>query len=123
MIRPPPSTTRTDTLFPSTTLFRSKVDILKNLLTRLRRLEIPCTPDGWGRSESLGQRVALTLVKILLCRFRGRARCVRGKQTWMLSTIRPAMESLAPNRAAHRPTRQTRQIGRASSRENGSTKV
>src|SRR3546814_11579215 len=93
---------------------KPKVAILKKLLTRLRSLEIPCSPDGWGRSESLGQWVALTLVKILLCRFRGRARCVRGKQTWMLSTIRPAMESLAINRPANRPTRQ--KIGRASMR-------
>src|SRR3546814_7713001 len=60
---------------------KPKVAILKKLLTRLRSLEIPCSPDGWGRSESLGQWVALTLVKILLCRFRGRARCVRGKRS------------------------------------------
>src|SRR3546814_17915276 len=53
---------------------KPKVVILKKLLIRLRSLEIPCSSDGWGRSGSLGQWVALTLVEILLCRFRGRAR-------------------------------------------------
>src|SRR3546814_7768898 len=86
---------------------KPKVVILKKLLIRLRSLEIPCSSDGWGRSGSLGQWVALTLVEILLCRFRGRARCVRGKQTWMLSTIRSTTESLVLNMTAHRATRRT----------------
>src|SRR3546814_11037309 len=80
---------------------KPKVAILKKLLTRLRSLEIPCSPDGWGRSDSLGQWVALTLVKILLCRFRGRARCVRGNQLWMLSPLRPAMQHGRASGRAH----------------------
>src|SRR3546814_19136618 len=34
MIRPPPRSTRTDTLFPYTTLFRSQLKIVDDLLTR-----------------------------------------------------------------------------------------
>src|SRR3546814_10533236 len=46
MIRRPPRSTRTDTLFPYTTLFRSA----------LRRLELPVQPFGLGIA-SLGQRL------------------------------------------------------------------
>src|SRR3546814_4899504 len=42
MIRRPPRSTRTDTLFPYTTLFRSHVDVIRDL----RAHGIHCTCDG-----------------------------------------------------------------------------
>src|SRR3546814_19404064 len=44
MIRRPPISTRTDTLFPYTTLFRSLLNIVRHVLQRARRLA-----QGHGR--------------------------------------------------------------------------
>src|SRR3546814_3612249 len=49
MIRPPPRSTRTDTLFPYTTLFRSPRD--------RRVLALPLSPFGW-RAEDFSVRSA-----------------------------------------------------------------
>src|SRR3546814_5624706 len=49
MIRRPPRSTRTDTLFPYTTLFRS-VSIARNGLGALAILETPCQADA-GRVD------------------------------------------------------------------------
>src|SRR3546814_5867840 len=45
MIRRPPRSTRTDTLFPYTTLFRSRIDIA----CRVQCAAIACLPGQWRR--------------------------------------------------------------------------
>src|SRR3546814_1750391 len=46
MIRRPPRSTRTDTLFPYTTLFRSPVCAASSPTSRRRRLRSSCTPSA-----------------------------------------------------------------------------
>src|SRR3546814_8811858 len=63
MIRRPPRSTRTDTLFPYTTLFRS-VGIARYLATRgvdVFRFDLPRVGDGPGAGVSVGAMVAATL--------------------------------------------------------------
>src|SRR3546814_9821047 len=45
MIRRPPRSTRTDTLFPYTTLFRSNSSFCQEILGRITRLDAPGTPN------------------------------------------------------------------------------
>src|SRR3546814_5970895 len=64
MIRQPPGSKRTDTLFPSTTLFRSQVDALLQRVsnTASHRVEIDllagsvAAADGWTSSFQLSAR-------------------------------------------------------------------
>src|SRR3546814_14764592 len=46
MIRRPPRSTRTDTLFPYTTLFRSAANSQMDVVRDLRAHDIHCTCDG-----------------------------------------------------------------------------
>src|SRR3546814_2152561 len=64
MIRRPPRSTRTDTLFPYTTLFRSDVDhfrahaFLRQRVGRLQRLLHLRTPGHQGQVAAVAQHVA-----------------------------------------------------------------
>src|SRR3546814_16655739 len=64
MTRQPPSSTRTDTLFPYTTLFRSSFRADITLLARavlLRHLEVPVAPPSqgfWRKDPGFGKRAA-----------------------------------------------------------------
>src|SRR3546814_3163382 len=51
MIRRPPRSTRTDTLFPYTTLFRSRCGLCAHRQDhgKIRLANGPCEPDGRGR--------------------------------------------------------------------------
>src|SRR3546814_13897937 len=48
MIRRPPRSTRTDTLFPDTTLFRSGFDLCQSLLDRARFVRAPELVEDMG---------------------------------------------------------------------------
>src|SRR3546814_1836230 len=65
MIRRPPRSTRTDTRFPYTTLFRSQVAVvgerasgLGNLVLRQHQLERGVVADGVGRAQQGAQFIA-----------------------------------------------------------------
>src|SRR3546814_1337092 len=51
MIRRPPRSTRTDTLFPYTTLFRSCLTVLHRILSQIDRLPDQARSEGSTRSE------------------------------------------------------------------------
>src|SRR3546814_10541690 len=52
MIRRPPGSTRTDTLFPYTTLFRSALDLGRRRSHGHRRRAVPERPPAAGRSAA-----------------------------------------------------------------------
>src|SRR3546814_9750227 len=68
MIRRPPRSTRTDTLFPYTTLFRSVVEPHRPVAADMDRpVELAVDPDrprrfGMGQGRSDGRQVALQLI-------------------------------------------------------------
>src|SRR3546814_11920456 len=79
MIRRPPRSTRTDTLFPYTTLFRSRVNVLLPHPPKPRRR--PCMV--WGLAEEDAMR------KLGLNEKRARTKTVR-RQHWAKRLIRPS---------------------------------
>src|SRR3546814_4949554 len=57
MIRPPPRSTRTDTLFPYTTLFRSRVHRRRSRSRASRRARpLDCNPNARSPPERAGTR-------------------------------------------------------------------
>src|SRR3546814_19728015 len=54
MIRRPPRSTRTDTLFPYTTLFRSSPSVCKTMLTGRQRIPARANARGGSRQVSSG---------------------------------------------------------------------
>src|SRR3546814_12638148 len=56
MIRPPPRSTRPDTLFPYPTLFRSEGEAVRGVVIRRHRLRIAVHHDGFiaGLAEGIG---------------------------------------------------------------------
>src|SRR3546814_10507062 len=58
MIRLPPRSTRTDTLFPYTTLFRSEGQVfLSQLSRRVRWLNVPASRADWTSSNIMEMRM------------------------------------------------------------------
>src|SRR3546814_14135051 len=78
MIRRPPRSTRTDTLFPYTTLFRSTIDQLDHFGLAIERVRIDCAfvlaekPDDRGDvrrdrrldAEEIGEREMSTILAV-----------------------------------------------------------
>src|SRR3546814_3836424 len=75
MVRRPPRSTRTDTLFPYTTLFRSCLPLDSLVRTLGSTASAPC---GLGRSRHLPIRIGPG--RVSHNRPKGRARKVRGRQ-------------------------------------------
>src|SRR3546814_12364585 len=90
MIRRPPRSTRTDTLFPYTTLFRSRIKVAGAI--HLARRAAPVETEGEWEPARLRAQFFLTDV------------------------VRPAAARLA-DAAAHHEQRDDAEIGRASCRE------
>src|SRR3546814_16647035 len=68
MIRRPPRSTRTDTLFPYTTLFRSKGFVLKTQLDIKQAIEFSMANKGWflyAHAEKLAESVRISMQELL----------------------------------------------------------
>src|SRR3546814_15009350 len=104
MIRPPPRSTRTDTLFPSTTLFRSPSPYL-DYQTKAR-LRLPFEGEwyvAWGghdieqnyHAATPGQRFAYDLLKIVDgSSHRGDGRAPEDYSCWNEQILAPAARDL-----------------------------
>src|SRR3546814_19652514 len=115
MIRRPPRSTRTGTLFPYTTLFRSRRGI--RLRLRLRRCAVPCLAKC--PRERQRQRLPPLLGAAQDARAGFRAQKVPLRQVASLQDIRQRRRDGAVGELRSAERRERGKIGRASCRERG----